>query len=150
MAYTSNGYPLVDPTNIAWKYIGNKALLSASGLMRDGNNIYLSQPDGNGYTPNLTTTFEEIGLWWIKMNGIQELNYDSKKLVVDAARTPSQDIDYFPNRAGAMLTPDEPICWISFLLGIETIQMPLSANDKLHSITNMVHVRNKVNRKANM
>ena len=141
MAYTSNRYPLVDPTNIAWKYIGNKAILSASGLMRDGNNIYLSQPDGRGYTPNLTTTFEEIGLWWIKMNDIQELNYDSKKLVVDAARNPSQDIDYFPNRAGAMVTPDEPICWISFLLGIETIQMPLSANDNGLWVYEIVDIR---------
>ena len=92
--------------------------------------IATSGPDGNGYGRNMTVKFSDIATWWLEQKGVSGgLTKQNKKLIVDAARNPVNDIDYFPNRAGGMVPPDEPICWLSFVLGIETIQMPMSAND---------------------
>jgi len=139
MSSTSDGKSLINPQDDAWKFIGNKGVLSASGLMYK-QNIKLIGPDGEGYKPNMTTMFEDIALWWVKENNYSQnlasgsgesplLTYENRKRVIDSAMNPIQNSDYFPNRSGGMVTPDEPICWLGFLLGIETIQMPMSAND---------------------
>ena len=129
MSYTADGGILVDPSASTWKWIGNKGILNASGLMSPSN-ISISGPDGNGYKPNMTVNFENVANWWLKQKGISGgLTKENKKLVINAARNPQEDIDYFPNRAGGMVPPDEPNCWLGFVLGIETIQMPMSAND---------------------
>lgn len=135
MGMTNDNLVVVDPSNAAWAFVGNKGVLGASGLMRDPNNISTSGPDGVGYTPNGTVKFQDLAVWWSKqqagsiVNTVADLTQDDKNKVIDAARNPKQDIDYFPNRAGGMVHPDEPICWLGFVLGIETIQMPMSAND---------------------
>ena len=130
MSTTEEGDILIDPRDIAWKYIGNKGVLSASGLMNSPTDINISKKDGDGYKNNLTTKFEDIAKWWLIQNNILDgLTYDNKKKVIDAARNPQSNSDYFPNRAACMLPPDEPIGWLSYVLGIETIQMPMSAND---------------------
>jgi hypothetical protein len=132
MAKTSNNNTqsfLVNPRDDAWAYVGNKGILSASGLMNDKDSIKVNGQDGNGYKPNLTVKFEDIATWWVSKKKLGKLTANNKKLVIDAARNPVDDIDYFPNRAGGMVPPDEPIAWLSFVLGIETIQMPMSAND---------------------
>lgn len=129
MSYTADGGVLVDPSANSWKWVGNKGILNASGLMNK-DKIATSGPDGNGYGRNMTVKFSDIATWWLKQKGvIGVLTKQNKKLIIDAARNPVNDIDYFPNRAGGMVPPDEPICWLSFVLGIETIQMPMSAND---------------------
>ena len=129
-AFTKNGYPVVDPRDDSWAYIGNKGILSASGLMSDPQSIAVEGPDDNGYTPNMTVKFSDIARWWLgKTNTDTPLTTDDTKRVIAAAREPENPKDYFPNRAGGMVTPDEPMCWLAFVLQIETLQMPLSAND---------------------
>ena len=131
MSYVSDGSILVDPRDESWKYIGNKGILNASGLMNSGN-IQTTIQDGQGYGPNMAVTFSDIAIWWLKQNKQTQGDITlqaNKNLIIDAARLPIKPEDYFPNRAGGMVTPDEAICWLSFVLGIETIQMPLSAND---------------------
>jgi hypothetical protein len=129
MSYTSGGKPLVNPSDNMWKWIGNKGVLSASGLMTK-DKIAVSGFDGEGYKPNLTVNFAMVAYWWLEQKGFTGgLTKENKRYILNAARNPEEDIDYFPNRAGGMVPPDEPICWLSFVLGIETIQMPMSAND---------------------
>lgn len=134
MGKTADDEFVVSPNDPSFAYIGNKGVLNASGLMNSPDSISISGPDGNGYKPNMTVKFQDVALWWLKqkgilLNSISEITEIHKIMVVDAARNPSEDIDYFPNRAGCMVPPDEPICWLSFVLGIETVQMPMSAND---------------------
>jgi hypothetical protein len=94
------------------------------------SNISVIGPDNNGYKPNMTVNFSEVAIWWLNQKGITGgLSQENKQLVISAARNPQDDIDYFPNRSGTMVPPDEPNCWLGFVLGIETIQMPMSAND---------------------
>jgi hypothetical protein len=130
MSFADDGKTsLVNPSDSAWKWVGNKGVLNASGLMNSAK-ISTSIKDGSGYGPNMTVKFSDIAKWWLLQKKLStELTYDNKKLIIDAARNPVTDIDYFPNRAGGMLSPDEPNCWLGFVLGIETIQMPMSAND---------------------
>ena len=130
MSYTAEAKkPLVNPSDNAWKWIGNKGILSASGLMTQ-DKIAVTGFDGEGYKPNLTIKFSDVAIWWLEQKGLTGgLTKQNKKYILNAARNPEADIDYFPNRAGGMVPPDEPICWLSFVLGIETIQMPMSAND---------------------
>lgn len=134
MGTTANGQFIVSPDDPVFAYVGNKGVLNASGLMSTPESISTSGPDGHGYMPNMTVKFQDIALWWLKQKGIvvdsvTDITPMQKNMVIDAARNPADDIDYFPNRAGGMVPPDEPICWLSFVLGIETIQMPMSAND---------------------
>lgn len=130
MAYTNNGYPVIDPRNKSWSYIGNKGILSASGLMNNPTSINTSVGDGNGYHPNETVKFKDTAIWWLKENNIEPvLTSINKKKVIDAARNPETSADYFPNRAGGLVTPDEPMCWLGFVLEIETLQLPMSVND---------------------
>jgi len=130
MSYTADGKnPLVNPSDNMWKWIGNKGILSASGLMTE-DKIAVTGFDGEGYKPNLNVNFSKVAYWWLEQKGITGgLTKKNKRYILNAARNPEKDIDYFPNRAGGMVPPDEPICWLSFVLGIETIQMPMSAND---------------------
>ena len=121
-------YNTTDPYTITWKYMGNKGILNASGLMNDPESLMIEREDGHGYKPNMTVKFEDIARWWCKQNKLPFNTY-TKKLVIEAARNPTKNIDYFPNRSSTMVPPDEPICWLSYVLGIETIQMPMSAND---------------------
>ena len=131
MSYVNDGQTsLVDPSADSWKWIGNKGILNASGLMKDPTNINVNIEDGHGYVKNMTVKFSDIAKWWLTIKrGDPTLDKSGKKMIIDAARNPSEDIDYFPNRAGGMVPPDEPICWLAFVLGIETIQMPMSSND---------------------
>ena len=140
LAFTSTGGNSVVPTSAGFSKVGNKGILGASGLMVGGRETFigLKRKDGFGYAPNGLTSFEDLAKWWItakKDNSITtfdpnlKLTIQDKIDVVNAAANPVQDIDYFPNRAGGMVPPDEPISWLSFILEYETIQMPMSAND---------------------
>lgn len=120
MAKTSSGGWLVVPKQ--WVGIDNKGVLAATGLFNPGS-IGVS---GTPYGPNAVVTFSDVAKWYSKLHGFDNLPAEKirKRVIDDVIKCK----DYLLDRVCTIVTFDEPIFWLSVVLGIETVQMPISAN----------------------
>jgi hypothetical protein len=120
MAKTSSGGFLVVPEK--WVGIDNKGVLSASGLFTPGK---LGE-QGPPYAANAVVTFDQVAQWYAAKNNKKFTSeYD---LHVYALTGCAAARDYILDRAGTIVSFDEPIFWLANILGYETIQLVVSAN----------------------
>ncbi len=138
-SWTAELTPLIYANTGSWTVIPNSGILGASGLMRGPQDMRLSGDDGHGYIPS-STYFSDTAIWWLTQTdghppklisgpgNARALSAADMKRVITACIYPGKDIDYFPNRGGATMTLDEPLCWLGFMNGVESIQSTLSAN----------------------